>query len=155
MKVLISSFAWKYQILENIRPWLLHGDHWQQLPWFDRSCPPQLWPHHPLLSHTRHASWFMSPAWPLPSFFPSNFFLNLYIWLHQVLVAVLRILSFSMWDPVPWPGIEPRSSASGAQILSHWSTGEFLGNWFLTVRVLMCSTLWVLAGRGWKCLSWF
>ena len=29
-----------------------------------------------------------------------------------------------MWDLVPWPGIEPRSPALGAQCLFHWTTRE-------------------------------
>ena len=29
-----------------------------------------------------------------------------------------------MWDPVPWPGIEPRPPALGAWSLSHWTTSE-------------------------------
>ena len=31
----------------------------------------------------------------------------------------------SMWDQVPWPGIEPRPTALGAQSLSHWSSLNF------------------------------
>ena len=34
---------------------------------------------------------------------------------------------FSMWDLVPWPGIEPRPPALGTQSLSHWTTREGLG----------------------------
>ena len=33
-------------------------------------------------------------------------------------------LSCSMWDLVPWPGIESRPPALGAQSLSHWTTRE-------------------------------
>ena len=29
-----------------------------------------------------------------------------------------------MWDPVPWPGIEPGPPALVAQSLSHWTTRE-------------------------------
>ena len=32
--------------------------------------------------------------------------------------------SCSMWDLVPWPEIEPRSSPLGAQSLSHWTSRE-------------------------------
>ena len=35
-----------------------------------------------------------------------------------------RMFSFSTWDPVPRPGIEPRPPALGAQSLSHWTTRE-------------------------------
>ena len=33
-------------------------------------------------------------------------------------------LSCSMWDLVPWVGIEPGPPALGAQRLSHWTTRE-------------------------------
>ena len=36
----------------------------------------------------------------------------------------LWTLSCSMWDLVPWPGIESRPLALGAWILSHWITRE-------------------------------
>ena len=44
----------------------------------------------------------------------------------RVLVAVRGILSLhcSMWDPVLWPGMEPRPPALGAQSLNHWTTRE-------------------------------
>ena len=35
-------------------------------------------------------------------------------------------LSGDMWDPVSWPGIEPRPPALGVQSLTHWSTREIL-----------------------------
>ena len=59
------------------------------------------------------------------------FFLNIYlfVWIHQILVATSKIftcgmqtLSYSMWDLVPWPGIEPGPLALGAQSLSHWTS---------------------------------
>ena len=33
-------------------------------------------------------------------------------------------LSCSMWDLIPWPGIEPGTPALGTQSLSHWTTKE-------------------------------
>ena len=33
-------------------------------------------------------------------------------------------LSCSMWDLVPWPGMEPKLPALGAQSLSHWTIRE-------------------------------
>ena len=33
-------------------------------------------------------------------------------------------LNCGMWDLVPWPGIEPRAPALGAQSPSHWTTKE-------------------------------
>ena len=53
-------------------------------------------------------------------------FENLFIWLHQVLVAACGIFSYGMWDIVPWPGIEPRPLALGTWSLSHWTTKEVL-----------------------------
>ena len=41
-------------------------------------------------------------------------FLILFIWL----------LSYSMWDLVPQPGIEPRPPAFGVWSPSHWTTKE-------------------------------
>ena len=67
------------------------------------------------------------------------FFFNIYlfVWIHQILVATSKIftcgmqtLSYSMWDLVPWPGIEPGSPALGAQSLSHWTTREVPMNQF-------------------------
>ena len=34
-------------------------------------------------------------------------------------LAISCVLSCGMWDLVPWPGIEPRPLALGAQSLSH------------------------------------
>ena len=57
-----------------------------------------------------------------PLFMSSNHphhFLKKYlsIWLCQV-------FSCWMWDPVPWPGIEPGPPALGARSLNHWTTGK-------------------------------
>ena len=52
---------------------------------------------------------------------------KLFIWQYQVLGAAHRIfdLGCGMWDLVPWPEIEPGSSALGAWSLSHWNTRKF------------------------------
>ena len=44
-----------------------------------------------------------------------------------------------MWDLVPWPGIEPRPPASGAQSISHWTTREvpFIYFYFGSVGFLL------------------
>ena len=42
----------------------------------------------------------------------------------KLIYLAARGLSCSMCDPVPWPEIEPRTSAEGAQSLSHWTTRE-------------------------------
>ena len=64
----------------------------------------------------------------------ANFFFsfkNVSIWLcwvsvaaHEILIFVSahRIFSCSMWDLVPWPGIEPGISALGVPCLNHWTT---------------------------------
>ena len=36
----------------------------------------------------------------------------------------IPILSWGMWDLVPWLGIEPRSPALGAWTLNHWTSEE-------------------------------
>ena len=43
---------------------------------------------------------------------------------HAGYLVGARSLSCGMWDPVPWPGIEPRPHALGAQSISHWTTRE-------------------------------
>ena len=40
-------------------------------------------------------------------------FIYLFIWLYQVLVVTHAIFSCSIWDPVPWPGIELRPRVLG------------------------------------------
>ena len=47
-----------------------------------------------------------------------------YFWLHQVLVGAPTIFSCGMWDPVPWPEIEPGPHALGPRSLSHWTIRE-------------------------------
>ena len=48
----------------------------------------------------------------------------LFIWLYLVLVTACGIFSCSIWDPVPWPGVEPGAPALGVQSLSPWTTRE-------------------------------
>ena len=42
----------------------------------------------------------------------------------QDLCCCMWTLSCSIWDLVPWPGIEPRLPTLGVQSLSHWTTRE-------------------------------
>ena len=42
----------------------------------------------------------------------------------SIFVTVCGILSYSVWDLVPGPGIEPGTPALGARSLSHWVTWE-------------------------------
>ena len=51
-----------------------------------------------------------------------NIYFYLFTWLYQVLVLAFGIFSCSMWNLVPWPGIEPRPPALGARNLTHWTT---------------------------------
>ena len=51
-------------------------------------------------------------------------FIYLLMWLYWVLSMMCGIFSCSMCYLVPWPGVEPGSSALGAWSLSHWSTKE-------------------------------
>ena len=94
-------------------------------------------------------------------YFLKIFFHLLFIWLLWVLigahvssisVAACRIftcsmqsLSCSMWDLVPWPGIEFRPPVLGAWSLSHYSQAnrEVSWNWFkLKVQSLEFLRLW-------------
>ena len=81
----------------------------------------------------------------LNPFFLKDICLHLFIWLHKVLAVACGIfscsnrilswsmrilsctcelLSCSMWNLLPWPGIECRFPALGDQSLSHWTTRE-------------------------------
>ena len=51
-------------------------------------------------------------------FWHKYFSLKIFIWLYWVL------LSCSMWDLVPWPGIQPETPSLGTWSLSHWTTTE-------------------------------
>ena len=59
-----------------------------------------------------------------------------------VIVAACK-LSCSMWDLVPWPGIEPGPPALGGQNLSHWTIGE--APWICSVQFscsVVSNSLW-------------
>ena len=78
------------------------------------------------------------------SFFLKNY---LFIWLYPVLFGTpahtnwgIWTLSSSLWDLVPWPGIEPRPPALGAWSLSHWTTGEVSG-WIAFYSLFLCPDL--------------
>ena len=47
----------------------------------------------------------------------------LFFWYLFTYLAALG-LRYSIWDLVPWPGIEPRPPALGTWSLSHWATLE-------------------------------
>ena len=72
-------------------------------------------------------------------FFPSLFlFKHSFTWCAQVVVAAHRIFSCSMWDPVPWPGMEPRPPGLGPLSLSHWTTREVPKRLFWNVSIPHC-----------------
>ena len=50
-------------------------------------------------------------------------------------------LSCSMWDLVPWPGIEPGSPALGAWSISHWTTREVPYPYFLRLHLPDSATI--------------
>ena len=52
---------------------------------------------------------------------------DLHCGMRDLLVVACELFSCSMWDLVPWPGIEPGPPALGAWSLSHWTTREVLG----------------------------
>ena len=60
-----------------------------------------------------------------------------FLFLIFIYLAVLG-LSYSTWDLVPWPGIEPGLSALGAWSLNHWTPREvppyLKVNWFVTLK---------------------
>ena len=92
----------------------------------------------------------------------------LFIWLHWVLVVacaifsfVMQILSCSLWDLVPWPGIEPQLPAMRAKSIRHWTTREVPVCFFFfflylnlyagqeaTVRTGHGTTDWFQIGKG-------
>ena len=70
------------------------------------------------------------------------FFFNIYIWLCWVLVLAFGIFSCCMRNVVPWPGIEPRPPALGAQSLTHLTIREvpFLEFWKMSLIICVISS---------------
>ena len=93
-----------------------------------------------------------------------NWFFKKYLFLFicLCLVAAHRIfvelcmwtLSCSMWDLVPWPGIEPRLPALGVESFSHWTTREVPllvpGSWTSSLQNLVCCLSPPVCGM-WSC----
>ena len=61
---------------------------------------------------------------PITTLFKCLFYLKKFIWLHWVLYVACEMVSFSMWDLLPWLGMEPRPSVMGAWSLSQGTTRE-------------------------------
>ena len=55
----------------------------------------------------------------------------------------MRSLNCSMWDLVPWPGVEPRHPALGPWSLSLWTTLRSL--WLLEVYILLWASCFSFA----------
>ena len=62
-------------------------------------------------------------------------FIYVFIWLLWVLAVACGIFSCSIWNLVPWPGIESQPPASGAQSLNCWTTWEVLEKLFKVVCI--------------------
>ena len=81
-----------------------------------------------------------------------GWFFLIFIWLHQVLAVAHRSLicgirtgSCSVWDLVPWPGVEPGPPTLGAQSFSHCTTREVPIDWWWP--------FWLM--RGWHRIAVF
>jgi len=105
-------------------------------------------------------------AWDIFPILLFLYFIYLCIWLHWVLVVVRGIfffffklrhirsltssmwtLSFSLWDLVPWSGIEPGPPALRAQTLRHWKV-----SWTEEPSKLQ-SIRWQTVGHDWRGLA--
>ena len=71
--------------------------------------------------------WFSQPPFSVsrvrftPSFSFISFYLKKNYLAMWILTCSMQILSWGMWDLVPWPGIESRPSVLWAQSLSRWN----------------------------------
>ena len=76
------------------------------------------------LGQGKPKGWWAREAWKLFLKWDFFFFFQLFIWLHQILVAACGIFSCIMWNLVSWPGLKPGPPALGVWNLSHWTTRE-------------------------------
>ena len=58
----------------------------------------------------------------------------------------MQTLSCSIWDLVPWPGIEPRSPTLGVWHFNHWPTGK-------SIFTILLFLFWGLAAAAAKSLQ--
>ena len=73
-------------------------------------------------------------------------------------LAAYVIFSCSMWDLVPWPGIEPWPPALGVQSLSHWTTGEvpYINSFFsFFLHMCVCVCVCVCVCESLSCVQLF
>ena len=73
------------------------------------------------------------------------------MWDLQSLLQHTGFFSCSMWNLVPWPGIEPWPPALGVQRLSHWTTMEVLRQCFKEIVSLVMMRYITGKGKS-KCL---
>ena len=84
---------------------------------------PPTWYHTGQTVSPQSTDWAVMKPWRVGHFWRQQFTSPSSIILAAlVLVAAHGLFSCSMWNLVPWPGIEPRPPAWGAQRLSHWTT---------------------------------
>ena len=108
---------------------------------FSLSVGPNPTPQWDSQAASRHC--LMSPRWSRIPRLRTTFFFLILLYLfgcarsspqHVGSSVVACKLSWSLWDLVPWPGMKPRPSASGARNLSPWITSEVLRTTFYTKR---------------------
>ena len=66
-------------------------------------------------------------------------FLKKYLCIYLTAVGLscgIQDLSCSMWDLVPWSGVESRPLALGVQSLSHWTTGKVPKNNYWNIHLI-------------------
>ena len=126
----------QYSGLENSMDCIVHEVAKSQTPlsdfhFQDEACMPP----HFLPVYTHGSISFSKEQWKLDMAldFLKFILINLFTWLHWILVLVLGIFSCSrqasscgLWDLIPQPGIKPGPPAMGTQSLSHWTTREVL-----------------------------
>ena len=80
--------------------------------------------------------YFLAIRGMLPWTFMYRYFFFFLIFIYLAALG-LGYLGCSMWDLVPWPGIEPRLPALGAQSLSRWTIMEILIQVFTLIYVFI------------------
>ena len=120
-----------------------------EIPWTEESMEPQrvgpAWAHthtdmpqpfpwQSIPLSTSQLSWYCRANTDLlKTYFSGTYYLSDFIvgsWdpTCGILGCRMQTISCSLWDPVPWPWIEPRPPALGVQSLSHCTTKEVPGH---------------------------
>ena len=71
---------------------------------------------------------------------------SLFIAAYRIFRYSMWTLSCSIWDLVPWPGIEPRSPTLGVWHFNHWPTGK-------SIFTILLFLFWGLAAAAAKSLQ--